>query len=85
MMVLCFLVDLVVQVEEEHQEHQAHLVGLQHNQVHMVQELTMEIEEETIMYQVVDGHQQEEAVQVVVEQTHLLHIVVVEMEQSVYN
>jgi hypothetical protein len=86
LMVLCILVVLVVQVEEEHQEIQTHLVDLQHNQVHMVGELIMEIEEETILYQVVDGHQQEEGVQVVMEQTlNLAQFQVVGMEESVYN
>ena len=85
MMVLYTLDVLVVQVEEEHQGQQPHLVDLRHNQEHMVQELIMEIEEDSIMYQVVDGHQLEEVVQVIMEQIHPPHIVVAEMEQSVYN
>ena len=51
----------------EHQDHQV-VVDLQHNQVHMVQELIMEIEEETMLMDLVAvGHQQEEVVQVVKE------------------
>ena len=85
LMVLCILVVLVVQVQGEHQDHQV-VVDLQHNQVHMVQELIMEIEEETMLMDLVAvGHQLEEEVQVHKEQIHLPKFQAVGMEELVYN